>query len=197
MRLQRPRDVQQYLGKTITDVRVEVAGVPVAEPAVLELVETRVGEPLGDAATSAARSIIWSAWAGSRTCACSRPPADQGVALRWQLIPVKRITKITRDRHRPCCRRRRFAPSSPSGSARCRRPTASTRWCCASRRFYAERGFERASILPRIEDDEPAPELSELVLTIDAGERVTVGATAIAGTPLEAEGRGASACSVC
>ena len=37
---------QDFLGKTITDVRVEIAGVPVTEAAVLELVETRVGEPL-------------------------------------------------------------------------------------------------------------------------------------------------------
>ena len=37
---------QQYLGRTIADVQVEVAGVPLADPAVVELVETRIGEPL-------------------------------------------------------------------------------------------------------------------------------------------------------
>src|SRR3954462_15781016 len=40
------RDVRDYLGKTITDVRVEAAGVLLTEAAVLDLIETRVGEPL-------------------------------------------------------------------------------------------------------------------------------------------------------
>ena len=39
--------VQVYLGKTVTDVEVEIAGVAVAEPGLLELIETRVAEPLG------------------------------------------------------------------------------------------------------------------------------------------------------
>jgi hypothetical protein len=38
--------VQLYLGRTVTDVAVVVAGVTVAEPGLLELVETRVAEPL-------------------------------------------------------------------------------------------------------------------------------------------------------
>ena len=38
-----------------------------------------------------------------------------------------------------------------------------------------------------MEDDEPAPELSELVLTIEAGERITIGAVTVLGTPLEPE----------
>ena len=42
----RPGRRSSILGKTITDVRVEIAGVPVADAGVLELVETRVGEPL-------------------------------------------------------------------------------------------------------------------------------------------------------
>jgi len=42
-------DVQQYLGKTITDVRVEIAGVPLLKDTVLELVARRgEAEELGD-----------------------------------------------------------------------------------------------------------------------------------------------------
>jgi len=37
---------RQYLGRTVADVRVEVSGVPLTEPAVVELIETRIGEPL-------------------------------------------------------------------------------------------------------------------------------------------------------
>ena len=42
-----PAAVEQFLGRTITDVRVDVSGVPVTEPGLLGLVETRVSEPLG------------------------------------------------------------------------------------------------------------------------------------------------------
>src|SRR5687768_18223474 len=43
------------LGKTVTDVRVEIAGIPATDPNVLSLIETRIGEPL---AMQAVRSTI-------------------------------------------------------------------------------------------------------------------------------------------
>ena len=36
----------QHLGRTVTDVRVEIAGQPVIDPNVLGLIETRIGEAL-------------------------------------------------------------------------------------------------------------------------------------------------------
>ena len=53
--------------------------------------------------------------------------------------------------------------------------------------FYAERGFERASILPRLQDEDASPERSELVLTIEAGERIAIGRATVAGRPIEPE----------
>ena len=39
-------DVTAYLGRPLADVRVEVAGAPFNDATVLQLIETRVGEPL-------------------------------------------------------------------------------------------------------------------------------------------------------
>ena len=85
---------QDYLGKTITDVRVEIAGVPVVESAVLELVETRVGEPL---AMQNVRGTIEHLVGVGRfeDVRVFASATDQGVALSWQLVPVRKITKIT------------------------------------------------------------------------------------------------------
>ena len=39
-------DVRDFLGRPLADVRVEVGGRRYTEPSVLQLIETRVGEPL-------------------------------------------------------------------------------------------------------------------------------------------------------
>src|SRR5215207_3473964 len=84
----------QQLGRTIIDVRADIAGVPVTEPGLLELIETRVGEPL---AMRHVRGTIdhlvgLGRFEDVRVFATT---TGQGVALGWRLIPVKRITKIT------------------------------------------------------------------------------------------------------
>ncbi len=176
--------VEQYLGRTITDVTVEVAGVPVADGALLELVETRVGEALGMRRVRATvdHLIGLGRFEDVRVMAS---PSEQGVALRWLLKPVVRITKITvtGDAVLPSAAIRaelndRFG-TLPSAN---RVDEMVTRL----QTFYAGRGFPRASILPRVPDDDPVPERSELVLTINAGDRVTIGAASITGSPLEA-----------
>ena len=165
----------QYLGKTIIDVRVEVAGVALLDPAVLELIETRVGEPLSmrDVRGTIDHLVGLGRFEDLKVFAA---PADQGVTLRWQVVPVKRITKITVAGNAvlPASAIRaelneRFGalPSSARVNDMVLRLQA----------FYAERGFEHANILPRIQDEEPAPERSELVLTIEAGARISIGAT--------------------
>jgi outer membrane protein insertion porin family len=176
---------RQDLGKTITDVRVEIAGVPVFDAAVLELVETRVGEPLqmADVRSTIDHLVGLGRFEDVRVQSSA---TSQGVTLWWQLVPVKRITKITitgdavlpaSDIRREITERFGATPST-------------TRLVDIGRRltdFYRDRGFDRASVLPRIEDEDPAPEESELVITIEAGPRFTVGRVSVTGTPLDSE----------
>ncbi|HUQ87960.1 MAG TPA: POTRA domain-containing protein [Vicinamibacterales bacterium] len=176
-------NVEQYLGRTITDVAVEVAGVPIADSGVLDLVETHVGEALGmkDVRATVDHLIGLSRFEDVRVIASE---TSQGVALKWQLKPVRRITKITVDG-------KAVLPASAIRAELNERfgalPSANRAGEMVTRlqSFYADRGFPRASILPRIQDDDPLPERSELVLTIDAGERLAIGTATITGSPLE------------
>ena len=176
-------DLEQYLGRTITDVRVEIAGVPSSEASVLELIETRVGEPLGmrDVRGTIDHLIGLGRFEDVRVSAAA---ADQGVTIRWQLTPIRRITKIT------VTGRAELSASAIRAEINDRfgvLPNANrvTDMVTRLQTFYADRGFPRATILPRVQDDEGAPELSELVLTIEAGERTVISSAHVTGKPLE------------
>jgi outer membrane protein insertion porin family len=174
---------QQHLGRTITDVRVEIAGVPVADAAVLELVETRVGEPLGmrNVRTTVDHLIGLSRFEDVQVTATA---TDQGVALRWQLRPVRRITEINieGDAALPASAIREEVNDAFGALPSANRVDDMV---ARLKTFYADRGYPNASILPRVEDDDPSPELSELVLTINAGARVAIGDVTVSGSPLE------------
>jgi outer membrane protein insertion porin family len=173
-----------HLGKTVTDVRVEISGVPTTDVNVITLIETRIGDSL---AMPAVRNTIDHLVGLGRfeDVRVLTSATDQGVSVRWQLTPIRRIAKVsvTGDAVLAANAIRsevtdRFG-ALPSAN---RVPDIVT----AVQAYYAERGFPRATVLPRIEEEDPAPERVELVLTIDAGERVTIGAAQVAGSPLEA-----------
>ena len=174
---------QDFLGRTITDVRVEIAGVPVVESAVIELVETRIGEPLAmpEVRGTIEHLVGVGRFEDVRVFASG---SDQGVALRWQLKPIRRITKIT------------VTGSAAVPSSEIRRDVtdrfgarpSSNRIAEIGQRvteFYAARGFQDVSVLPRVQDEDPEPEESELVLTIAEGRRRSVGKVTVTGSPLE------------
>jgi outer membrane protein insertion porin family len=172
----------QHVGKTVTDVSVDIAGVPVSEVGILELIETRVGEPL--AMRNVRGTIDHLVGLGRfEDVRVVSSATDQGVALRWVLVPVKRITRI------------RITGNGPLSASAVRseladrfgaRPSANRvpDMAASVQSFYAERGFPNATVQPRLED-ESRPEESALVLTIEAGARTTVGETNVTGAPIE------------
>ena len=174
---------QEHLGKTITDVTVEIAGVPATDVNVLGLIETRIGEPL---AMPAVRNTIEHLVGLGRfeDVRVFSMPTDQGVSLRWQLLPVRKIAKITVNGNAELSHDLiraelidRFG-SVPSTNRLADMVTA-------LQSYYADRGFPRATILPRVQDEELSPERVELVLSINAGDRVSIGTTQVTGSPLE------------
>jgi outer membrane protein insertion porin family len=172
-----------YLGQTVTDVRVEIAGQPAADPNVLGLIETRVGDALE---MLAVRSTIdhlvgLGRFEDVRVLAS---PAEQGVSVQWLLSPVRRIARVSvsGDPVLPVAAIRSELTDRYGALPSSNRVAAMVTTLQA---YYADRGFPKATILPRIEEQEPAPERVELILSIDAGERVRIGAAQITGTPLE------------
>jgi outer membrane protein insertion porin family len=175
---------QSQLGRTVTDVQVEISGVPIDDLNVISLIETRIGDALS---MQAVRNTIDHLVGLGRfeDVRVVTTPTSQGVSLRWQLTPVRRIARIVvgGDAILPADDIRteisdRFG-ALPSAS----RVGDIVRTVQA---HYAERGFPRAAVLPRIQEEDPAPERVELVLSIEAGDRVTIGAARVTGSPLEA-----------
>ena len=174
---------EQHLGRTITDVRVEIAGLAVADANVLNLIETRVGEPL--AAHSVRNTIDHLVGLGRfEDVRVVTAPSDQGVALRWHLTPVRRISKITVTGSAvlPASDIRAELADRHGGLPSTNRVNDMVATLQA---YYGDRGFPNATILPRVQEEDPVPERVELVLSIAAGNRVTIGAATVTGMPLE------------
>src|SRR4029453_13747898 len=85
---------EQYIGRIIVDLRVEVADQPSTDPSVLQIVETRVGEPFS---MLAVRSTIDHLVGLGRfeDVRVEASPSTQGVSLRWSLTPIRRIVLVT------------------------------------------------------------------------------------------------------
>ena len=176
---------QDYLGRTVTDVRVTIAGVPADDGNVLGVIEIRVGEPLAmrDVRATIDHLIGLGRFQDVRV---STLPTDQGVAVQLELTPVARITKIS-------------VAGTPVLSSAAIRAEVNERFgtlpssnrvediVARLKAFYALHGFPAASILPRVEEEADAPERAELILTVDAGERVRINAVSVAGRTLDAE----------
>ncbi|MSO34944.1 MAG: outer membrane protein assembly factor [Acidobacteria bacterium] len=176
---------EQYLGRTVADVRVDVAGVVLADPAVIDLVETRIGEPLTmiNIRSTIDHLVGLGRFEDVRVFAS---PSDQGVIVRWLLTPVRRIgtVEVDGDAQLPDAAIRaeladRFG-AQPSVSR-------VADMVGALEAFYADRGFRRAAILSRLEEDEPQPERVTLVLTVSAGTRVPVRVVTVTTTALVPE----------
>ena len=176
---------QQYLGRTIADVQVEVVGVPLADPAVVELVETRIGEPLTmiHVRSTIDHLVGLGRFEDVRVFAT---PSEQGVVVRWLLMPVRRISAIVLDGEAQVPEQAlraelvdRFG-ATPSAS---RVPDL----VAALKVFYADRGFRQAAIVPRLEERDSRPERVTLVLTLKPGQQAAIQTVAVTTTPREPE----------
>ncbi len=176
---------RQHLGRTVADVRVEVAGVPLADPAVIELIETRIGEAL---TMIAIRSTIDHLVGLGRfeDVRIFASPSDQGVIVSWLLTPVRRIGTIEVDGNAVLSEQAirteladRFGAQPSAGRV--------PEMVSALALFYAERGFRQPSIVSRLEDNDLQAERVTLVLTVNSGARAAIRAVTVTTTPLVPE----------
>ncbi len=171
---------RQYVGQTIADVRVEIGGLPLTEPAVIELIETRIGEPLTMAQVRATidHLVGLGRFEDVRVMAA---PSDQGVIVRWLLTPVRRIGAIGIDGDAQvpdAALRAELADRFGALPSANRVPEMVT----MLEAFYADRGFRQAAIRPRLEEDQSQPERVTLVLSINPGSRASIRAITVTTT---------------
>ncbi|MGH9385269.1 MAG: POTRA domain-containing protein [Vicinamibacterales bacterium] len=171
-------NVEQYAGRIIVDLRVEVAGQITTETSILQVIETRVGEPFS---MLAVRSTIDHLVGIGRfeDVRVEASSSTQGVALRWSLVPIRRIVLVTvnggaglsdSDVRTEMAERYGLQPSA----------SRINDMVSAARSLYAEHGYRSAVITPRLVERN-SPERLELVLDVVAGFRTTVAATKVQG----------------
>ena len=174
-------DVREYLGRLLVDVRVEVNGVAYDEPSVLQLIETRIGEPLSmqQVRESIDHLIGLGRFEDVRVFAGHATNRPDSVTLRWVLVPVQRIGRVeirgaavfSDNTLRDVLTERLGALPVTSRVGEIEQ---------ALRAYYAARGFRRP-VVESVLSPGAAPELATLDLTITAGPRTAVGDVTVQG----------------
>ena len=175
-------DVVDYLGMPVGSVRLLVESRETADPALMKVVETVVGQPLSMAEVR--ESIVHLFSLGRFEDVRVDATLDGGrVALRYELVPVHPITRIrfegpggpdidTGELRRSLIDRYGASPALGRVADMTRLVTDALR----------ERGYLHPVVTSRAEI-EHAPEHATLVLTIQPGVRTTIGAVDIVGRP--------------
>ena len=178
-------EAQDTGGPTIADVRVEIGGTIANDRTIAGLIETHIGEPLSMQDVRATIDHLVGLGRFDDVRVLSTPSAE-GVALVWQLAPVTRVARIKVD-GRPAIAeaaiRSELSERFGLRPSSARVPDIVT----ALRAFYASRGYPHATITPRVDTEDTQPEQSTLVLAIESGDRVRVGAASVTGHGLDAE----------
>jgi outer membrane protein insertion porin family len=182
-------EVADYLGKPVTSISLVLDGRETVDPALVEIVETRVGAALSmlDVRESITHLFSLGRFDDVRVDASVE---GNGVALRYQLTALHQIARLEfvggpgpEALDRPGVdvaqlRRavvERYGTSPPLGRI--------NELSIVVGDMLRERGYREAVVTPRIEVDEASPRAS-LVFTVDPGPRTVVGDVAVAGTPM-------------
>jgi outer membrane protein assembly complex protein YaeT len=178
--------VGDYLGKPVTTVRVLVENRESADPALMQVVETAIGQPLS--MTLVRESIVHLFSLGRfEDVRVDAALLDNGVRLSYELVPVHPITRI------------RFeGPGGPGVDDSAVRRALTDRYGASPAlgrvtdmtQFVTDAlrasGYLHPAVTSRA-DIEHAPEHATLIFTIDPGVRTTIGAVDIVGRPSVAQ----------
>ena len=176
-------DVGDYVGKPIASVRLEIEGRRVSEARLLDVVETRVGEPL---AMQAVRETLAHLFAVGRfeNLAVEASALESGVALVFDLTPVHPVERVeftgiagvpSVDRgDLNTALRERYGTSLSAGRA----PEIAA---FIEERLHS-RGHLQARVTPSIQVRH-GPDTAVLVFAIDLGVRTRIGTIEVEGSP--------------
>ncbi len=176
-------DVSDYIGKIVASVKLEVAGRETADPKILDVIETRPGQPLS---MRDVRESVTHLFSLGRFDDVAVHAALEGgrVALRYALVPTRQVTKIefagrlrlpgvdADDLRRAVVERSGSAPSL-------RRSDEAARLIAEQ---LHRRGYLHALVTPRADVDRTSGRAT-LLFTIEPGARTRIGAIEVAGPP--------------
>lgn len=177
-----------FIGQPIADVQVETEDGPVLEPGVLELIETRLGQPLAmERVRDTIDHLVGLGRYDDVRLFAAAAPGGAGVALRWFLRPIRQITRVSIDGGGGLSSvALRTVVSERFGE----RPAASrvSEIAAAVTDFYRDHGYRAAAVLPQMSAGKAAGEVW-LNLSVDRGPRTVVLTSSVTGTPREAPNR--------
>jgi len=170
-----------YAGRPIEDIRLLVENNPTTEPALLDLIETRIGEALSIAQVRESIAHLYSLGRFQDVQVEASEAPGGGVLLKFNLIPLHSIRRIefagTLGLPEGLLRSTvvdRYGASPPIG-----RVDAAAR---TLQQLYADHGYLRARV-DAITEVRHDPDRVLLTFTIDSGPRAAIGRVEIDGDP--------------
>jgi outer membrane protein assembly complex protein YaeT len=163
--------IQPYLGRPIADVRIEIQGQPTGDAELVNVLETRVGEPL--AAAPVRESIIHLMALGRfDDVQVNAQPAPQGVVLTYQLRLLRTVGAIRFRGHLGLSESQlrsevadRYGTSPPLSRA--------SEMAESLRDLYRLHGYGSATVTP-YQDAQSRPDQTTLGFDIEAGPQARV-----------------------
>jgi outer membrane protein assembly complex protein YaeT len=182
---QAPAD--RFVGQLIADVHVETADGPVLDASVIELVETRVGQPLTmeEVRDTIDHMVGLGRYDDVRLLAAPAP-GGVGVALTWMLRPIRLISRVAFEGGGVSEATVRSAVNDRFGT---RPPAARAADIAAAvTDLYREHGYRAAAVELRMA---PGPDAGTAWLTVvtEPGPQTTVLSASVTGSPRETPNR--------
>jgi outer membrane protein insertion porin family len=178
-RAQAPED--KYSGRPVADVRLLIEEQPTADPALVELVETRTGRPLSMVAVRESITHLYSLGRFQDVQVEALDAPDGAVSLTYKLVPVRAIERVRFQGELGLSEgllrstvEERFGRTPPLSRA-----AEVTR---VLERLYTDRGYFKASIRP-VSSELPNPQRTVLTFEINAGPRARIGSIDVVGDP--------------
>jgi outer membrane protein insertion porin family len=175
----RPPAAAAYVGRPIVSVQVLIEGAPTADPDVVDLVQTRAGDPLSMAAVRESIGHLFSLRRFQDVRVEASDDAS-GVALAYHLVPLRTVSRVEFRGQlalpESLLRRtvvNRFGQAPPAGRA-------SEIARILEEQLYPDNGYLRASVTAGTSDDASADRMT-LVFTIDAGPRARIADVNVSG----------------
>ena len=169
-------------GRLVADVTAVTTDGATVDAAIVELIETRIGEPLEMTAVRDTIDHLVGLGRYDDVRLLAEPAGDDRVRLRWVLRPVRLVTRIEVSGGPLSASLVRGAIDDRFGAAP--RAALAVAMAEAAAEVYRDRGYRSARVTPAIEAGDAEGEVG-LRLEVDAGPRTTMATTRVVGTPTE------------